>query len=248
MKRHRFSNWLLVIVFSAGAVVSTKPSLVGDLLSHLDSRFISVQSDVTGVLLSDIIDGVLPYNGQIAIELNGNKPVFEQPLFDQEPFVSLSELDSLGRSGQALAIISPETMPTEARGEMGLLRPAGWHTIRYDDLIEDKYLYNRCHIIGYQLCGINSDPRDIFTGTRYLNVEGMLPYENMVASYVRRYKAPVLYRVTPIYIDAGLVPYGVQMEACSIKDNGKSICFNVFVYNIQPGIEIDYFTGDSWVK
>ena len=184
------------------------------------------------------------YTGDIAIEINNNEPELDVSSFGSESFVQLSELDSLGRPGPAVALISRDLMPTEPRGEIGQVRPAGWHTVRYDDLIEDKYLYNRCHIIGFQLCGINSDIRDLFTGTRYLNVSGMLPYENEVASYVRLNNGKVLYRVTPIYNGDELLARGVQIEAISLDD--PSFSFNVFVFNIQPGIGISYEDGDSW--
>lgn len=190
-------------------------------------------------------DDLPAYDGAIAIEINGNQPELDSSSFGSDSHVTLSELDSLGRPGPATAIIGQDIMPTEPRGEIGQVRPAGWHTIRYDDLIEDRYLYNRCHIIGYQLCGINSDIRDLFTGTRYLNIYGMLPFENEVARYVRRTGDKVLYRVTPIYHNDELVARGIQMEAISLGDAGASLCFNVFVYNIQPGIVIDYADGAS---
>ena len=188
------------------------------------------------------------YNGEVAIEINNNEPELDVSGFGSESFVQLSELDSLGRPGYAVALVDRSLMPSEPREEIGQIRPAGWHTVRYDDVIEDKYLYNRCHIIGFQLCGINSDIRDLFTGTRYLNVSGMLPFENEVASYVRRTNQSVLYRVTPIYHGDELIARGVQMEAMSVNDGGLDLHFNVFVYNVQPGISIDYTDGNSWVS
>jgi DNA-entry nuclease len=138
-------------------------------------------------------------------------------------------------------------MPTEPRGRIGNIKPSGWHTIRYDDVIKDKYLYNRCHLIGYQLAGENANKKNLITGTRYLNIVGMLEYENLVANYIKDHpNALVLYRVTPIFEGSNLVASGVEMEGYSVLDRGRDICFHVFVYNIQPGIEIDYATGDSW--
>ena len=183
-----------------------------------------------------------PYEGQLVIELDGNRPALD-PGFAPGSAVLLSELDALGRTGPAFALIGPESLPSEPRGEIGDVRPAGFHNVRYDDLIEDRYLYNRCHVIAYQLSGINADARDLFTGTRYLNVEGMLPLENELAAYVRHSGGAVLYRVTPIYAGAELVPRGVEMEALALA--GGELRFHVFVYNVQPGIEIDYADGGS---
>lgn len=160
-------------------------------------------------------------------------------------FETYSSLDALGRCGVAFANVCTDTMPTEPRGEIGSVKPTGWHTVRYDDLIDGMYLYNRCHLIGYQLTGENANERNLITGTRFLNMEGMLPFENMVADYVQETGNHVLYRVTPDFQGNELVARGVQMEGYSIEDNGAGICFNVYAYNIQPGIEIDYLTGDS---
>ena len=160
-------------------------------------------------------------------------------------YESYSKLDSLGRCGIAIACVGRDLMPTEERGSIGMIKPAGWHTVRYDDLVDGKYLYNRCHLLGYQLTGENANEKNLITGTRYLNVDGMLPYENEIADYVKSTGNHVLYRVTPIYSGKDLLARGVQMEAYSIEDNGKGVCFNVFAYNVQPGIVIDYATGDS---
>ena len=137
-------------------------------------------------------------------------------------------------------------MPTEERGEIGMVKPSGWHTVKYD-IVDGKYLYNRCHLIGYQLAGENANEQNLITGTRYMNVEGMLPFENLVAEYVRETGNHVLYRVTPVFQGLNLVAQGVQMEALSVEDGGQGVCFNVFVYNAQPGVSIDYATGDSWL-
>ena len=139
-------------------------------------------------------------------------------------------------------------MPTEPRGEIGSVKPTGWHTVRYDDLIDGMYLYNRCHLIGFQLTGENANRQNLITGTRYMNVDGMLPFENLVADYVKETENHVLYRVTPVFEGNNLVASGVQMEAQSVEDKGEGVCFNVYVYNNQPGVTIDYATGDSWAS
>lgn len=187
------------------------------------------------------------YSGEPYTELNGNIPYFTDREKTEDVFEHYSDLDTLGRCGAAYANICKELMPTEKRGEIGMIKPTGWHTVRYDDIISDKYLYNRCHLIGFQLAGENANEKNLATGTRYMNVDGMLPFENMIADYVKETDNHVLYRVTPIFVGDDLVCRGVEMEAYSVEDNGEGTSFHVFVYNIQPGIEIDYATGDSWV-
>lgn len=193
------------------------------------------------------IDDIPVYSGQPYVVLNDNQPNFELEDLTTEEFELYSDLDSLGRCGIAYANISPETMPTEPRGEIGQVKPTGWHTVKYD-CVDGKYLYNRCHLIGFQLAGENANEKNLITGTRYLNVEGMLPFENMVAEYVDETGNHVLYRITPIYEGSNLIAAGVQMEAISVEDEGEGVCFNVFVYNVQPGVVIDYATGDSWAE
>lgn len=187
------------------------------------------------------------YSGEPYTELNGNIPYFTDREKTEDVFEHYSDLDTLGRCGAAYANICKELMPTEKRGEIGMIKPTGWQTVRYDDIISDKYLYNRCHLIGFQLAGENANEKNLVTGTRYMNVDGMLPFENMIADYVKETDNHVLYRVTPIFVGDDLVCRGVEMEAYSVEDNGEGTSFHVFVYNIQPGIEIDYATGDSWV-
>lgn len=188
------------------------------------------------------------YEGEPFAVINQNIPFFEKDDYKTESFENYSELDELGRCGVAYANISKELMPTEERGQIGAVRPSGWHTVKYPELIEDRYLYNRCHLIGYQLSGENANEKNLITGTRYMNVEGMLPFENKVADYVRRSDNHVLYRVTPVFEGNNLVATGVLMEAYSVEDRGEGVCFCVFVYNVQPGIEIDYRTGESKEK
>lgn len=192
--------------------------------------------------------GVPAYTNQAYVEVNNNMPYFEEDEYSVEPFEIYSELDELGRCGVAYANICKELMPTEERGSIGSVKPSGWHTVKYPELIKDLYLYNRCHLIGFQLAGENANKRNLITGTRYLNVEGMLPFEDMVADYVRETDNHVLYRVTPVFEGKNLVADGVLMEAYSVEDSGKGVCFCVFVYNVQPGIEINYLTGESKVS
>lgn len=160
-------------------------------------------------------------------------------------FETYSDLDTLGRCGVTYACIGQDLMPTEERGSIGMVKPTGWHTVRYDDLVDGKYLYNRCHLIGYQLTGENANTKNLITGTRYLNIEGMLPFENMVADYIQETNNHVLYRVTPIFEGNNLLANGVLMEGYSVEDKGAGVSYCVFAYNVQPGIEINYATGES---
>ncbi len=194
----------------------------------------------SGIELSQVPD----YSGQPYTAINNNEPEFDEADFTTASFETYSSLDSLGRCGTAYANIGRELMPTEKRGSIGSVKPSGWHTVKYDN-IDGRYLYNRCHLIGYQLTGENANERNLITGTRYMNVEGMLPFEDMVADYIRETDNHVLYRVTPIYDGNNLLADGVQMEAASVEDNGEGIYYNVYVYNVQPGIYIDYATGES---
>lgn len=184
------------------------------------------------------------YTGSAYTVLNDNIPDFPEEDFTEESFETYSDLDSLGRCGVAYANIGEDLMPTEKRGSIGQVKPSGWHTIKYDS-VDGKYLYNRCHLIGYQLTAENANEKNLITGTRYLNTEGMLPFENMVADYIKETGNHVLYRVTPMFDGNNLVATGVQMEAESVEDKGDGILYNVFCYNIQPGITIDYKSGDS---
>ena len=176
--------------------------------------------------------------------INDDEPDFTEDELQPEAYESYSELDGLGRCGVAEAVIGEELMPTEKRGNIGQVKPSGWQTVKYD-IVDGKYLYNRCHLIGYQLTAENANEENLITGTRYMNVEGMLPFENMVADYIRETGNHVMYRVTPVFEGDNLVASGVQMEAKSVEDDGEEICYNVYVYNVQPGIEVDYATGDS---
>lgn len=177
-------------------------------------------------------------------EINGNQPFFSDEEKTSESFESYSDLDHLGRCGTAYACIGQDLMPTEDRESISHIKPTGWQTAEYD-FVDGKYLCNRCHLIGFQLAGENANEKNLITGTRYMNVEGMLPFENMTADYIKETGNHVLYRVTPIFKEDELVARGVQMEAWSIEDDGNGICFNVYVYNSQPDVAIDYQTGES---
>lgn len=192
------------------------------------------------------LDAIPAYDGKAYVAVNNNEPFFTDSDMITTAFENYSDLDSLGRCGVAYANICKDIMPTEERGKIGMIKPSGWHTVKYD-VIKDRYLYNRCHLIGYQLAGENANPKNLITGTRYLNVEGMLPFENLVADYVNNTGNHVLYRVTPMFSGSNLVANGVLIEAKSVEDNGGGILFNVYCYNVQPGVGINYEIGDSWL-
>ena len=205
------------------------------------SVFLDSESYAESVESYDI-DSIPDYSGDDYVVLNNNEPNFDE--VSTKTFEEYSDLDSLGRCGVAYANVSTDTMPTEERGSIGMIKPSGWHTIKYD-IVSGKYLYNRCHLIGYQLTGESANEKNLITCTRHMNTEGMLQFENQVADYVKDTNNHVLYRVTPVFKGDDLLAYGVQMEALSIEDNGQGVKFNVFVYNVQAGVEIDYATGDS---
>lgn len=206
---------------------------------------LSVMSASAAVQKDKITLNNLPaYSGEAYVELNDNVPSFSKKDMTTKAFEKYSELDDLGRCGAAYANVCRETMPTEERGNIGMIKPSGWQTVKYDN-VDGKYLYNRCHLIGYQLTAENANEKNLITGTRYLNIEGMLPFENMVADYIDETDNHVLYRVTPIFKGDNLLASGVQMEAYSVEDKGKGVSFNVYCYNVQPGIEINYSDGTS---
>lgn len=190
------------------------------------------------------INSIPDYEGKAYISVNNNIPYFTKSELTTKSFERYSSLDSLGRCGVAFASIGTDIMPTEERGSIGSVKPSGWHTIKYEN-VDGKYLYNRCHLIGFQLSGENANERNLITGTRYMNISGMLPFENMVADYVQETRNHVMYRVTPIFEGNNLLASGVLMEGYSVEDNGDGICFNVFCYNAQQGIKINYSNGDS---
>lgn len=211
---------VLLIILAAGWFLNEKPA--------------------TAIDLSEIPD----FNGTAYVEINGNVPYFTEEDMTTDAYETYAPMDALGRCGVAFSCIGKELMPTEDRGSIGQVKPSGWQTVKYD-FVDGKYLYNRCHLIGFQLTGENANRENLITGTRYLNVEGMLPFENMVADYIKETGNHVMYRVTPIFEGDELVARGVLMEGKSVEDNGDGILFCVYVYNNQPGVEIDYLTGKS---
>ena len=211
-----------------------------DLPKESSSSAISTNQTNTNFNIADIPE----YTDKIYIEMNNNMPYFEESEYTTESFEKYSELDELGRCGVAYANISKEIMPPEGdeRGSISSVKPTGWEQAKYDG----EYLYNRCHLIGYQLADEDANELNLITGTRYFNVNGMLPFENQVANYIKENENNhVLYRVTPIFKEDNLLASGVEIEAYSVEDNGQGVCFNVFVYNVQPGITIDYKMGES---
>lgn len=229
---------LAVVVLAALGLYLNGDLTLENLLEQLGLRPPAQSASVT-------ISCIPEYSGEPYVVLQDNWPDFDVGDLTTEAFETYSELDELGRCGVAYANICLEIMPSEPREEIGQVKPTGWHTVKYD-CVEGKYLYNRCHLIGYQLAGENANRQNLITGTRYLNVTGMLPFENIIDDYVEETENHVLYRVTPIFAGDNLVASGVQMEAFSVEDDGEGVCFNVFVYNVQPGVGIDYATGESW--
>ena len=229
---------VLIIVAIVAAVIITrtigqKPLKAGD-----------------GFSLSSVDTGSIPeYAGIDVIELNNNMPNFTEYDCEHISGENYTDLDSLGRCGTAVAMIDRSMMPTEERGEIGSIKPSGWIQKKYPDVVNSQppYLYNRCHLIAFALTGQNDNEKNLITGTRYLNADLMLPYEKQVARYLDHSNNHVLYRVSPYFMDNELVARGVEIEAYSVEDKGKEICFHVFLYNVQQGIEIDYETGDSKV-
>lgn len=190
------------------------------------------------------VDDVPEFSDVPYVKIKANVPDIEKSDLVTNSYEMYSELDELGRCGVVKACIGKDIMPTEERGSIGQVKPTGWHTVKYDN-VDGKYLYNRCHLIGYQLTGENANVKNLITGTRYLNIEGMLPFENMIADYVKETGNHVVYRVTPVFDGNNLLARGVQLEAKSVEDDGEGICFNVYAYNNQPGILINYVNGDS---
>lgn len=210
---------------------------------------LSVDNEQNGAHSDDIgaefdFSALPPYSGEPYISVCGGDPDFSENEITSVSYEYYSELDALGRCGVCIASVGQDIMPTEKRGSIGQVKPTGWHTVKYD-FVDGKYLYNRCHLIGFQLTGENANKRNLITGTRYLNVEGMLPFENMVADYVKETGNHVMYRVTPIFVGDELLARGVHIEAESVEDGGDDIMFNVFCYNVQPGVVLDYATGEG---
>ena len=194
---------------------------------------------------SESVKNVPAFSDEPYVVINNNQPEFTDEDMTTESYEYYSPLDSLGRCGYVMACVGRDLMPTEDRESISHIKPSGWVQNQYD-FVDGKSLYNRCHLIGFQLTGENANECNLITGTRYCNVQGMLPFENMIADYVKETEIHVLYRVTPVYDGDNLVARGIQLEALSMEDNGDGICFNVYVYNNQPGVTIDYATGENW--
>lgn len=198
-------------------------------------------------IYSDAVTSIDEYDSNAYIELQDNTPEFSEVDYTTSAYEYYSDLDRLGRCGYAMACLGQELMPTEERKSISHIKPTGWVNNPYD-FVEGDYLYNRCHLIGFQLTGENDNEKNLITGTRYMNTQGMLPFENLVADYIQETDNHVLYRVTPVFDGNNLLARGVQMEAWSVEDDGEGVCFNIYCYNVQPGVEIDYSTGDNWVS
>ena len=240
-KQKKIKNPLLkILILALCSALALAPEQAEKLIRFADGVYESITREPTISL-----DEVPEYSGEPYVVLNDNVPDFTDDELTTTPFEIYSDLDVLGRCGVAYANICEELMPTEKRGAIGSVKPTGWQVSKYD-FVDGKYLYNRCHLIGYQLTAENANSQNLITGTRYLNVTGMLPFENMVADYVKETNNHVLYRVTPLFDGEDLVAKGVLMEAWSVEDGGEGVCFNVYCYNVQPGVTIDYATGDNW--
>ena len=262
----RFRTWLTAAMLAVSVLMTgcSVPKEVGDVLldqaqawleEGIDTAWDEPQGSGTNGNSAGTSSGETPedgfwgskipvYQGNAWISLNGNVPLFTKEDYTTKSFETYGELDRLGRCTAAYANVGQDLMPTKERESISQVKPTGWQKAEYDG-IDGKYLYNRCHLIGYQLTAENANEKNLITGTRYLNVTGMLPFENMVADYVKETNGHVLYRVTPVFYQDELVARGVEMEGWSVEDNGESVCFYVFVYNVQPGISICYADGTS---
>ena len=252
--KYRLLSFLLVLLLVCSVLIgcdspTDRSNFSDDEVGASGGKTESTQSDQK-VYGYASVEGIPDYSGSPYVVLNNNVPEFtEAEKSPTECYESYSPLDSLGRCGVTTACVCKNTLPTEDRESISSVKPSGWVNNAYDaDLVDGRYIYNRCHLIGFQLTGENANKQNLITGTRYMNVEGMLPFENMVADYLEEEpESHVVYRVTPIFVGNNLVASGCQMEAWSVEDSGESICFNVFVYNVQPGICIDYATGENWL-
>lgn len=243
-RKKLFCGIALILAWAASACVNGQPGRpeAGEAAAAYGLETAVKNEDL--VSADSWYENLPPYTGEASVSIHNGRPFFTEEEITEEAFEAYSDLDSLGRCGAAFANICEEIMPAEERGSIGNVKPTGWHTVKYD-VIADRYLYNRCHLIGYQLAGENANEQNLITGTRYFNVEGMLPWENVVAEYVKETGGHVLYRVTPYFEGDNLVASGVLMEAYSVEDDGAGVCFNVYCYNVQPGVWIDYATGES---
>lgn len=229
---------------AANDFVSALKDANGDSSKYLYNQTSSTEATRSTSQINFEINDIPKFTNAPYVEVNNNQPFFTDDELTTSSYEYYSDLDTLGRCGICYACIGTDIMPTEERGPIGMIKPSGWQIAKYD-FVDGKYLYNRCHLIGFQLAGENANEKNLITGTRYLNVVGMLPFENEVAEYVRKTQNHVLYRVTPVFEANNLVANGVLMEAYSVEDSGAGVCFNVYCYNVQPGVEIDYATGNN---
>ena len=242
MKKNKFiSSLLILMLLLTGCSVNTIPNNTNQIVDTEQNIYQNTETSPIKIDASQIPS----YIGSPYTIINDNQPYFTEDEITTEVFETYSELDRLGRCGVAYANICEELMPTEKRESISDVKPSGWKNEKYD-FVDGGYVYNRCHLIGFQLAGENANNKNLITGTRYMNVDGMLPFENMVADYVKETGNHVLYRVTPLYNGNDLVAHGVEMEAYSVEDNGDGILFNVYCYNVQPGVDIDYSDGSNW--
>lgn len=232
---------LLILLSVAVLIILDSRSADFNISKYIDEVVSYTESDNDELIE---INKIPEYSGVPFVKIDGNVPSFSEK--DRKRIEEYSELDKYGRCGEAFATVGKELMPTKKRESIRDVRPSGWHTVKYEKIIKDRYLYNRCHLIAYQLAGENANEKNLITGTRYLNVEGMLPFENEVAAYVKSTGNHVLYRVKPIFKGSDMVARGVHMEAKSVEDGGKGVSFNVYCYNVQPGIKINYKDGSSY--
>lgn len=238
--RFRILFLFLLVILTVGSV-----DTIIQVLQSQNDNVVYASTDKSKTSKSQFnIQDIPQYSDQPYTVVNDNKPFFSRSDYTTKAFEKYSKLDRLKRCGVTYANICTEIMPTKERGKIGSVKPTGWHTVKYD-CVDGKYLYNRCHLIGYQLSAENANKKNLITGTRYMNVEGMLPFENMVADYVKETKNHVLYRVTPIFEGDNLLASGVLMEAYSVEDEGDGISFCIYCYNVQPGVTIDYANGSS---
>lgn len=235
-------NWIQILIL----ILFTIAIITGYIEIEFEEKDVTQTTANAVNKISFDLESIPEYTKDPYVIINNNMPNFTKEEIITKVFETYSELDSLGRCGVAYANICMELMPTGARGAIASVKPSGWKNKSYPGLVDGDYIYNRCHLIGYQLAGENANEKNLITGTRYMNVEGMLPFEDMVDDYIEQNeKNHVLYRVTPVFKDNNLVASGVQMEAYSVEDNGKGVCYNIYVYNVQPGIKINYLTGES---
>ena len=244
--KNNFKNIIIELLFIIVILV------IGYFNPNVQDTIKDVVNEQTESAICYNLSDIPEYEGKPYVTINNNIPYFDEDDYTTESFERYSNLDAkLGRCGVAYANICKEIMPfdNEERGDISSINPTGWKQKKYAGKVDGDYLYNRCHLIGWQLAGENDNELNLITGTRYMNVEGMLSFENEVDDYLEEYSQNhVLYRVTPIFEGNNLVASGVQLEAYSVEDNGKGVCFNVYVYNVQPGIVIDYKTGESWLE